>query len=455
VELDEFVPFNKVLLDLSRERLAERIKLKRLSAEQTRLMLAALFGEEITDAFLKGIYDETEGNPFFVEEVVKALVESGDLYFRDGRWGRPEMHELVIPSSIRAAILSRLIRLPEQVQETLELAALFGKEFAFETLAAASELDENDLIEALEEAEKEQMIVDTSRGKEIRFSFTHALIPSSLRENVRTLRRRKMHLKAAEAIEKSFPDQFENLAYQYGEAGDHEKALDYFELAGDRAEKAYANQDAERYYRSALDIVQGANRQADLLVKLGLALERQSLFSEAIERWQQAAEIYLDVGELDQTALSFARMARAASESGDGQRALEYCQKGLELTRQAGDGPGRAYLLQETSRTYYFLYQGDQMGDLGRQALEMAERVGAVEVQVETLTTLALSRDIHWRQALSYLPRAVKLAEEAGRATTLPTSSSCLALNIRQSSSSKDAFSFQKKPAAGTSTGFT
>ncbi|MBM2851143.1 MAG: hypothetical protein HW418_4085, partial [Anaerolineales bacterium] len=102
VELDEARALHEVLLDLNRERLAARIKLTRLSKPQTRDLLAVMFAEEITPEFLDGIYRETEGNPFFVEEVCKALVESGKLYFADGRWHRPpNMAEMEIPQSVR------------------------------------------------------------------------------------------------------------------------------------------------------------------------------------------------------------------------------------------------------------------------------------------------------------------------------------------------------------------
>jgi predicted ATPase len=110
VELDPTHPFHEVLLDLDRRNLATRLKLFRLGREGTHDMLAALFAEEVTPEFLEGIYRETEGNPFFIEEVCKALVESGQVYFVDGYWDRPSIEELGIPQSVRLAIQSRVGR---------------------------------------------------------------------------------------------------------------------------------------------------------------------------------------------------------------------------------------------------------------------------------------------------------------------------------------------------------
>ncbi|NIO68859.1 MAG: protein kinase, partial [Anaerolineae bacterium] len=201
VELDEARPFHEVLLDLNRERLATRLKLPRLDREQTRELLAVLFAKEITSEFLDGIYRETEGNPFFIEEVCKALVESGKLYYEDGRWHRPSMEELGIPQSVRVAIQSRVRVLPTDAQETLRLAAVLGREFDFDTLAEASDQDEDTLIDGLESAEQAQLIEEVSAEEGVTFAFVHALIPTTLVESTRTLQRRRLHRRAAAAIE--------------------------------------------------------------------------------------------------------------------------------------------------------------------------------------------------------------------------------------------------------------
>ncbi|RPI48686.1 MAG: hypothetical protein EHM56_13390, partial [Chloroflexi bacterium] len=168
VELDERRPFGDVLVDLNRERLATRLKLSRLDRRGTHDLLAALFAEDITPDFLEGIYRETEGNPFFVEEVCKALVESGALTFAGGQWHRPSMDRLDVPQSVRMAIQSRIRRLPEQVQEVLQMAAVLGREFSFDVLAAAmgeTGADEDALIGVLEAAERAQLIEEMGRGR--------------------------------------------------------------------------------------------------------------------------------------------------------------------------------------------------------------------------------------------------------------------------------------------------
>lgn len=234
IELKEARPFNEMLLELNRQRKGTRLKLKRLDREQTHQMLKAIFAEEISEDFLDGIYRETEGNPFFIEEVCRTLVESGDLYYEDGEWHRPSMDELEIPQGVQIAVESRLEKLPPDHQEALRMASILGREFEFEVLLDALDLDEDTLIEALETAEEAQMIQEVDGLEEVTFAFVHALVPSAIADFIRTLRRRKMHHRAAKAIEAISPEDYKSLAYHYGEAGIDEQAYQYYKKAGDQ-----------------------------------------------------------------------------------------------------------------------------------------------------------------------------------------------------------------------------
>ncbi len=304
VELDKARPFHEVLLDLHRERLTIRLKLPRLDREQTRELLAVLFAEEITPEFLDGIYRETEGNPFFIEEVCKALVESGQLYYEDGRWHRPSMDELGIPQSVRVAIQTRMRVLPADTQETLRLAAVLGREFDFDTLAEASELDEEALIDALEDAERAQLIEEVSGERHVTFAFVHALIPTTLVGSLRTLQRRRLHRRAAAAIEARRPDDFEALAYHYNQAGEAEKATNYLLKAGDRARGLYAHQEAIDSYQQALEFSREAGdleHTARTLMKLGLTYHNAFEFGKARQAYEEGFVLWQRAGEIEPT----------------------------------------------------------------------------------------------------------------------------------------------------------
>lgn len=305
VELDEARALNDLLHDLNRERLASRLKLTRLDREKTRELLATMFAEEITPEFLNGIYQETEGNPFFIEEVCKALLDSGKLYFADGKWHRPEnIAELEIPQSVRVAIQARVNKLPEMTRDTLQRAAILGREFDFETLQQTSELDEEALIDALEQAERAQLITEGRERGLTKFSFAHALIPAALIENLSNLRRQRLHRNAGLALEQLHAARLDEFTYQLGhhfsEAGDWEKATGYLLKAADRARLVYAHQEAIQAYEDALSILREQEKfdqAAQASMKLGLIFHTLHDFKRSKQAYQEGFALWEAYGK--------------------------------------------------------------------------------------------------------------------------------------------------------------
>jgi ABC-type transport system substrate-binding protein/DNA-binding SARP family transcriptional activator len=309
---EEAPVLHEMLLDLRRERLGTRLKLPRLDRQATRELLGVLFAQEITPDFLEGIYGETEGNPFFVEEVCKALVDSGALYLEDGRWHRPSVAELRIPHSVRVAIQSRVSVLPAEAQETLRLAAVLGRAFDLETLTIAGDQEEGTLLDGLERAERAQLIYRLSGERGRTFGFVHALIPATLVEGIPTLQRRQLHRRAAAALEVRHPDDFEALAHHYHEAGEAERATFYFLQAGDRARSLHAHQEAIDNYRRALEFLKRVGdleQVARTLMKLGLTYHNaldfkaaRQAYQEGFIFWQQMADDQRGVQDIPSAA---------------------------------------------------------------------------------------------------------------------------------------------------------
>jgi ABC-type oligopeptide transport system substrate-binding subunit/type II secretory pathway predicted ATPase ExeA len=308
IELDEARPFNTMLFDLNRERLTTRLKLTRLDRAQTGELLTTMFQSEASASFLDSIYRETEGNPFFIEEVCKALIEDGQLSRVNGHWQQPDPNTIEIPQNVKLAIQSRVSNLPEATQETLRRAAVLGREFDFDTLQAMSDLDEDTLIEALEKAQRAQLIAEVPHDRttsRLEFAFAHALIPAALHDGLSGMRRQRLHLRAAQAIERIQADRVEEraaqLGWHYAQAGEREKAIEYLLQAGDRARRAYAYQDAIEHYRQALAFLKDRSdqleRAADTAMNLGwlyhsvMDFERaRQAYDDAFDLWQRASE---------------------------------------------------------------------------------------------------------------------------------------------------------------------
>jgi ABC-type oligopeptide transport system substrate-binding subunit len=310
VEIGQGGAFPRLLLDLNREQLGARIKLGRLDHQGTAALLGILFDEAITPDFLEGIYSETEGNPFFIEEVCKALIDSGKVAFREGRWHRPPVAELGVPQSIQVAIRARVQALPPEAQQLLELAAVLGRDFEVEILVRASEAPEETVIEALEEARAAQLVEEAGGRATESYSFAHALIPTSLVAGLRTLQRRRLHRQAAAALETVRPDAYEVLAHHFVEGAEMEKSVEYLIKAGDRARALYAHQEAIEAYEGALEYLREQGEpesMARLLMKLGQAYHSAFEFEQA----RLAHEEGFDQQRLAAAARSAAPLPRA------------------------------------------------------------------------------------------------------------------------------------------------
>jgi glycosidase/tetratricopeptide (TPR) repeat protein len=274
------------------------------------------------------------------------------------------------------------------------------------------------MIQALESAERAQIITEVPRGRgtALNFAFAHALIPSTLVDQFSGLRRQRLHKNAAEAIEATHPDDYETLGYHFERAGNAPRACTYYLRAGDRALALYANQEAEHYYRTALDLNETGEETPELLSGLGEALFRQSQYGDAGKAWKRAEALYQAAGDKDRQAFLISRQARATWYMGDSAGGLQICRDGMA---SLGDymeqrTPGVATLTHETARACYFNYLNDEALPLCQRALDLARSLGLVDVQAETLATLGILPNQPQEAAKQALIQAVEISESAG-----------------------------------------
>ena len=264
IELDRAHPLSAALVDWNRERLTTRIALKRFGLGQTREQLEALLCCAVSPDFAEAVQRETEGNPFFVEEVLKALIERGSIRRERGEWTRDELAELEIPQSVKAAIGHRLDRVSPECSEVLRAAAVLGKTFEFdELLAVAGERGEDVLLDAVDAAVSAQLL---TAGRDSSFAFTHDKIREVLYEELNAIRRRRLHRRTADGLQgisekRAVPA--EKLAHHFIEAGDHERGLHWARRAGADAQALFAYDEAITAYRRAAECAQALGRTAE------------------------------------------------------------------------------------------------------------------------------------------------------------------------------------------------
>jgi tetratricopeptide (TPR) repeat protein len=263
-ELDRAHPLAKALVEWNRERLITRLVLRRLGLAGTKAQLAALLGETVSDAFAAAVHGETDGNPFFAEEVLKALIEQGSVRRERGRWTHCEVGDLEVPQSLKAAIGRRLDRVSAQTNDVLRAAAILGKTFDFgELVAAAGDHGENQLLDALDESVAAQLLAP---GAGDTYVFTHDKIREVLYEELNPIRRRRLHLRTAQGLERRRGESgmaVEKLAHHFIAAGDHEQGLNYAKEAASEARRVFAYDEALAAYARALECAEALHRKGE------------------------------------------------------------------------------------------------------------------------------------------------------------------------------------------------
>jgi DNA-binding SARP family transcriptional activator/predicted ATPase len=380
------------------------------------------FGED----FRSVLFQHTTGHALFTIELLRAMQERGELLREEtGRWAAgPALDWERLPARVEGVIEERLGRLDEELREILAVACVEGEQFTAQVVARVLEIDEREVLRNLSrQLERRHHLVRWLGGLEVgqqrllRYRFAHALFQQYLYTTLSPGERQLLHREIAAILEELYQGHTEAIAPQlvrhYSEAGDERQVLRYLTLAADAALAGYASDEAEICYRRAMELAQDGGQRAHLLEGLGRALARQGRFTEALQTWRGALELAQALGDLEGMARLYARSSRAALWGGNPRLGMQLCEEGLEATASAPECPGRARLLHEVARTYYFSGSPEQAYRFGQQALEMAERLGTVEVQADALATLAALPGQAPLDALALYTRATELAEGA------------------------------------------
>jgi predicted ATPase len=207
------------------------------------------------------IRERTGGNPFFIEEVVQALAEAGSLAGARGayRLARPSA-ELKLPATVQAVLAARIDRLAERDKQVLETAAVIGREFIEPVLRRVVELSEIDLTAALQKLTSAEFVYEEALYPQAQYTFKHALTREVAYNSLLNERRLTLHEQVAEAIAAIFDgrleEHFSELAHHYSQSRNSEKAIQYSQLAGERAVQLSANGEAIRHLTTALKLLE-------------------------------------------------------------------------------------------------------------------------------------------------------------------------------------------------------
>jgi class 3 adenylate cyclase len=395
-QLGEAHVVREVETSLARQRGYSQVRLHTLDKPEVKSLLEDQSRQSLETpdqlALLDVVFEESGGNPLFIEEILRHLVESGAIYRRDGKWVSDARHEsdLGIPRGIRNVIESRLTRLGPECRNVLAAAAAIGQEFELQTLAAVTEKPAAALVGDLGEAIDAGILVrvpDEPNG----YGFAHAATRETLYEDLSPSDRIVLHTAIGESLEIVHEDRLEShlgeLAHQFAAAGIADKAADYAWWAGERAAGMSANAEAVEHYASALELFGSLDdepvRRCELLLVLGDARWRAG----AVEEANQA---FLEVAEIAERHSLSDQYVRAALGYGGGPGAFSVRdgadEKLLALLRSALDrlparaSPLRVRVLSRLGVELSYSAARAEAEQLAEAAVEMADQIGDTRI---------------------------------------------------------------------------
>lgn len=385
VELDRTHPLADTVAALRHEHLYERVLLRGLAPVDVKALIDAFDDQDSPIAFAERIHKETEGNPFFVAEILRHLAETGAIYRVDGVWtGDAEAVAENLPEGVREVIGRRLSRMGADCNRMLSVGAAMPGGFALDVVAAVVELDDERVLDLLDEALAAQVLRERRDAPGV-YEFSHALFRQTLYGELSTPRRVRLHRQIASALEQS-PGRETDLGelafhcFQGAPGGNVAKAIDYATRAAERARTQAAHEETARFYDMALQALELSEtrddeRRALLLLASGEAHNRAGETAQAAIALDEATSLARRLGD----AQLFGRVALALASVGIG--GVIHRPDVIAVLAEAAEGIGdtnNALLARLLSRQAWFhaFIDQDRLVGLADQAVAAGRRSG-------------------------------------------------------------------------------
>ncbi len=332
-----------------------------------RIMHATLGVEELPEDLARLIARKAEGNPFFLEEIGRVLLETGAVRKSDGRLALVRAAStIVVPDRIQDVIAARIDRLAEDQKRTIEVASVIGREFALRLVRRVTEAAER-IERALADLKSLEFVYERLALADIEYVFKHALTLDVAYESILLARRRELHARIGDAIEELYADRLEEhteeLAHHFIRGEAWTKAARYARQAGDRAAALCVDDKAVEFYEGALDALARGPAQPDrdrvgidIRLALRAPLWRAGRLDRLIEIFREAEALATQCGETQRLDVVYSFFVQYYWAKGDQEQAIAYGQRCLDIARSRDDLPLRVTGL------FYLAHAGQALG---------------------------------------------------------------------------------------------
>jgi class 3 adenylate cyclase/tetratricopeptide (TPR) repeat protein len=393
-------------------------------ADVERMIGMLLDASAVAPSLVEMLLDKSGGNPLYLEEILRQLQETGRLRVEDGH-ARLEAEGIAVPETIHDIIAARIDRLEEPLKQTLQPAAVVGRQFAVPLVSRVLHAD-GELVPRLASLHALDFVFPSAHEPELAYTFKHALTQEVVYAGLLERRRRTYHAEIAAALEEMNADRLEDvaelLAYHYGRSGDDARAVDYAIRAGEKAQKRWANTEALAHFDAALkrldameDTEPNRRRRIDAVIKqseIKFALGRHAEQVQALEGIRLLVEESADPPRRAAWYYwaGFLHSLTGAHPS----VSLPYCQKALEIADKSGLDDLRAFA--DCALAHVYIYAGDfaKALEAGEQALALFEARGNLWWACRALFALSPAANAtgEWRRSFAYCTKMLAYGEE-------------------------------------------
>ncbi len=421
VDVDAGHPLVELVADLRWERRVERHALEGLDEQETDALVAARLDAQASPGFVRGLRTQTEGNPFFIEEALRSLLEARAVESGEAA-SEQALTSIGVPDSVADVILRRLGRVSSPTREVLSAAAVIGREIDIKIAAALLDLPAERILEAMEEAMTAGLVGEVA-GLVDRFMFSHALVRNAIYGRLSRSRRVRLHLRVGEALEQAAargggagPGELAHHFFLARELGGAARAVGYAVQAGDEAARSLAYEEAAAHYRRALeafalDTAGDEAARCDILLALG-RVQWQAGDAAARETYFEAADSAGRRGAARQLAYAALGLGERYWEAGGvDRRHHELLARALDVL-SAEDSTPRVRVMARMAENLHFTAPAEGAA-LSLEALAMARRIGGVNTLITALMGrhVALLHIEHLDERLRLIDEILALAE--------------------------------------------
>jgi eukaryotic-like serine/threonine-protein kinase len=440
--LDDTRPVKTWMRRISSYSSYSQIRLSPLNDIEVRTLIDSIFGNiKISEKVVRRLHEVTQGNPFYLGEVVRQLVQEQKINWVAERWECADLDEIELPGSILELVELRLRRLTDETLEVFSRAAVLGEEFSFQLLHKITELPKNTLMEVIDIGLREFIIKESAASTaetavsvpftDQYFIFCHSTLRKVLYERLSGYRRCRLHAQIGDKLEnlrvRKLDRASSELAYHFYYGANHRKALYYGVAAGELARNVFAIDEALKYYTWAQESLEqmiecgeepeyghewmGAFRLAygNVLVHMGRNDAAQAQLEMGL-KLSQEADLPALRGKILQT------MGELSWSRGDYKGAIEYSESALELLRQSGDIIRESRLFGVMGDTHFSQGLHDQAIEFYNKSLELARQAGDSQGEGEALRRIGSIMGFREQAdgALDHLKQALAIARSTG-----------------------------------------